>query len=594
MKASWKYTGQGPCFAQGRSCHRPTTRWLGIVCSAGLAAVLAACSVAGVPSTGKVQRQEGAISFNDAARFLDQATFGATLSDIQHVQDIGYSAWIDEQFAMGISNYPNVCCSGAVVTCSPVIECQPGDVEAYPNNAPAGCGAGTACGRDNYTMWQLQNIFYQNALGAPDQLRQRIFFALNQILVTSGQDAMINRTHQMSPYLRVLEQNALGNFHDVLQDISLNGTMGRYLDNIDNTASQLNENYAREIMQLFSVGLFILNDDGTSTGNPTYDQPGVVELTRALTGWQLAAQFSAGVPNYRDPLRPKAAAQHDSGSKTLFVNTPYAQTIPAGGTAQTDLEAAINIIFNHPNVGTFIGKGLIQMLVTSNPSGDYVRRVTQAFNNNGSGVRGDMQAVVRAILLDPEARNPSPNATFGKLKEPVLQVTNLMRALRGGFSTDYGLSDFSLVGLNGSFNTAYLARGEDVFRSPTVFNFFPPDFPLPGDTTGLVGPEFGILSTTTALGAINLTYRLVVTDLPQVLTPYPYRPNGTQFDPTTLDGSDPNALVENLNQILLHGSMTDDLRNLVVNQVSGVSDVNQRVRQAVFLIASSPAYQVQR
>src|SRR5215510_1982299 len=144
MKASWKYTGQGPCFAQGRSRLRPTARWLRIVSSAGLAAVLAACSVASVPSTGKVQRSEGAILFNDAARFLDQATFGATRSDIQHVQDIGYSAWIDEQFAMGISNYPNVCCSGAVAACNPIIPCSEGDIEAYPNNAPGNCGLATA------------------------------------------------------------------------------------------------------------------------------------------------------------------------------------------------------------------------------------------------------------------------------------------------------------------------------------------------------------------------------------------------------------------------------------------------------------------
>src|SRR5262249_36454414 len=180
-------------------------------------------------------------------------------------------------------------------------------------------------------------IFYRNALNAPDQLRQRVFFALNQILVTSANDAAIRHASHMSPYLQVLERNALGNFRNVLYEISLIPAMGRYLDNVDNTATQLNENYAREIMQLFSIGLFILNEDGTQTPNPTYDQAGVVELTRTLTGWNFESQLAAGVTNYKDPLRA-FPARHDNGAKTLFIGTAYEQAIPAGQTVQGDLD----------------------------------------------------------------------------------------------------------------------------------------------------------------------------------------------------------------------------------------------------------------
>src|SRR5262249_998139 len=427
MKATRRCILQGPC-TQGSHRVQKTSHWLRVVLSGGLTAVLAACSTGGVTQTEKVQRAVGAVSFNDAARFLDQATFGATLTDIQRVQDVGYSAWLDEQFAMPMSNYPNVCCSGTVtgVSCFTIIPCPPGYFAWFSQTPPGNWGINPLCRIDNYSMWKLQNIFYANAVGkqnppaearppAADQLHQRIMFALNQIIVTSGADPDVDMASRMTGYLRVLEENAFGNFRDLLRAMSLNPTMGRYLDNITNTVLEPNENYAREIMQLFSVGLFILNDDGTSTGIPTYDQQGVVELTRALTGWNYNAPLAAGVLNYKDPL-VAVEDRHDTGDKTLFVGTPFEQTIPAGQTTEEDLDSAIDIIFNHPNVGTFIGRALIQMLVTSNPSGEYVQRVTQAFSGPP---RGDMQAVIRAILLDPEARNENPGPDFGKLKEPV-------------------------------------------------------------------------------------------------------------------------------------------------------------------------------
>src|SRR5215469_3862724 len=293
----------------------------------GMAAAMSCAPSSGL-QTGRSQKSI-ATSHNDVVRFLEQATYGPTQADIMHLeQDLGgdLSAWIDEQLTMPVSDYPTVCCDGsrADTTCAdPVTACGPEDFYALPTTPPADCPANTECRRDNYTMWKLQQIFYRNALTAPDQLRQRMFFALNQILVTSAQDAAINYANYMTQYLQMLDENALGNYRDILYALSLNPTMGRYLDNITNTRTQPNENYAREIMQLFSIGLVVLNPDGTTDGTPTYAQDTVTELTRTLSGWVNAPrlgrnnQTAQNLTNYRDNLVANAA-RHDTGSKVLF------------------------------------------------------------------------------------------------------------------------------------------------------------------------------------------------------------------------------------------------------------------------------------
>jgi uncharacterized protein (DUF1800 family) len=568
-----------------------------------LTMAIASCSQGSfVPN--KSQRSV-ANSHNDIVRFLEQATFGPSPQDIAHLeQDLGgdFNAWLAEQFAMGTSNYPDVCCDGsrADTTCNQAIACGAEDFYALPQTPPSDCPAGSTCRRDNYTMWRLQQIFYRNALTAPDQLRQRVFFALDQIHVTSAQAGALNYADRMTDYPRMIEQNAFGNFRQILYDLSRNPTMGQYLDNITNTRTQPNENYAREVMQLFSIGLVVLNPDGTTDGTPTYNQDTVVELTRALSGWVLAApiarnnQTNQNVANYRDPLVANAG-RHDTGQKVLFAGSPFEAIIPAGQTVDQDLNSAIDILFNHPNVGTFIGKALIQMMVTSNPSRQYVTNVTQAFNNNGSGVRGDMTAVIRAILLDPEARNESPAPDFGKLREPVLAVTNLLRTM--GYTVPNPsldpdpVSDFALTNPNGT-PTAYLAQAQDVFRAPTVFNFFPPDFAVPG-ALDLLGPEFGILSTTTALSRDDLLYQLINGS---VAAQSLYRPNFVKVDLSSLMpiADDSNALVEALNQTFLRGQISDDLRSIFVNSISSAPDGAQRVKEALYLVSSSALYQVQR
>lgn len=589
--------------AQNESPHSTWHRRAILIFVASAVASCSPKSTSTSPAPAATKNHALAASRNDVVRFLDQATFGPTAQDIQHLdQDLGrdLNAWLDEQIAAPISNYPEVCCDGsrADTICNQVIACGPEDFYALTQRAPSDCNPGSTCRRDNYTMWKLQQIFYRNALTAPDQLRQRIVFGLNQILVTAGRGPL-NYANRMTTYLRMLEGNAFGNFRQILYDVSRDAAMGRYLDNITNSATQPNENYAREVMQLFSIGLVVLNPDGTTDNTPTYGQDTVVELTRALTGWVLAPALASNtetgqnVPNYRDPLRANAA-RHDTGAKVLFAGSPFEARIPAGQTAAQDLNSAIDILFNHPNVGPFIGKTLIQMLVTSNPSPQYVTRVTQAFNDNGSGERGDMRAVVRAILLDPEARNETPAPAFGKLREPVLAVTSLLRNL--GYTVPFPamdvdpVSDLALTSPAGTPST-YLDQGEDVFRSPTVFNFFQPDFTIPAMPQYL-GPEFGILSTSTMLARYNLLYRLVTGTIPSQSL---YRRNFVRLDTsdfTPLAG-DANALVEALNQRLLRGQLTSDLRNIIVSSISGATG-DQRVQEALFLVAGSTIYQVQR
>lgn len=550
--------------AHGRKALWSADRWL-LVAALGLGLIGCRSPGAGL-SKGGIHSNTTRYSSNDTVRFLEQATFGPTTDLVAHVQDIGGEAFLDEQFNLPISNYPSL-------------------EEIWPQNPDTTC-TGT-CVRDNYTMYPMQQLFFQYALGAPDQVRQRVFFALGQIIVTSAQNPNLRLPSRMSYYLQTLENNTLGNFRQLLYDVTLNPNMGRYLDMVGNNRANPNENYAREILQLFSIGLFELNDDGTlmldGSGNPipTYDQDTVVSFARVFTGWNFASQPAPGVTNYQDPMVLNQA-QHDVNPKTLLGGV----VLDAGRPGYADLNDAIDNIFNHHNVGPFIGKQLIQKLVTSNPSPAYVARVTQAFNNNGSGVRGDLQAVVKAILLDPEARNENPGPDFGKLREPVLAITNLLREFNiTGDTTDYVLGE--------SYLPANIRLDEDVFRSPTVFNFFPPDYALPGSTT-LVAPEFGIDSTVTALNRINLNYELVYHAMPTTAD----RPTGTWIDLTALEAqaASPDALVETLNTQMLHGTMSDDMRNTIVNAVTNIADTDLqgRAREGVYLVASSSPYQVQR
>ena len=413
-----------------------------------------------------------ALDEREARRFLTQASFGPTEASTQGLMAIGKAAWLQQQFALPASDYTGL----------PYVDA----------NSKVGCPAGAlpTCKRDNYSLFPLQRQFFQNALSGPDQLRQRIALALSEILVVSGQQ--IKLPYAMANYERIFLAQAFGNFRNVLREVTLSPAMGKFLNMANNDKPNLakgiepNENYAREVLQLFSIGLWQLNLDGTpkldSRGQPipSYDQQAVEGFAHVFTGWTYPARpgGSNRFPNPANFSGPMVAfaAHHDLGAKRLLNGV----TLPAGQSAEVDLEAAVDNIFNHPNVGPFVGRQLIQQFVTANPSPAYVARVAAAFNGSSGAARGDMKALLGAILLDPEASNPAAPQRFGKLREPILQLTHLFRALGG-------VSDGVWLRAQAS------ALGQPIFSPASVFNFFPPDYDLPDDPS-LDGPAFGVFN----------------------------------------------------------------------------------------------------
>jgi len=542
-----------------------------------------------------VRLVEAQPSAADAVRFLEQSTFGPTPELIARVRQAGFEAFLDEQLAAPISDYL--------------------ELPFWPQTRPTSCTGD--CQRDNYTYYQLQRHFFTNALYGQDQLRQRVAFALGQILVTSQVD--IPLPSWMRGYQQLLYRSAFGNFRQLLYDITLNPTMGRFLDMLNNRCqtrtppdvsicrnglnSQPNENYAREILQLFSIGTFLLNQDGTrqldGNGNsiPTYDQKIVEEFARVFTGWILAPalpgpeEIGGTVPNYRDPLRVRLDSQgreeyHDKGPKTLLNGFQ----LPGGRSQTQELNAAIDNIAFDPNVAPFIGKQLIQHLVTSNPTPGYVARISAVFTANANSST-QLYDVVRAILLDPEARgdfiDPVAQPNYGKLREPVQFITNLLRAFNA-------TSDGVLNSLNvGGSSIGSADMSQNVFQAPSVFSFYPPTARVPGENA--LGPQFGIFSSLTSLRRANFANRVIFSNIPAAA---PNRPTGTSIDLSPWDplASNPDQLIEALNQLLLHGAMSAEMRDSVRVAVETIpaSNARLRVRTALYLIATSSQYQVQR
>lgn len=503
----------------------------------------------------------------DVVRFLEQATWGPTPDLIAHVQKVGFETFLEEQFSAEVSGYPN----RALVPTER-------DATTCPNGSP--------CQRDNYTLYPLQNRFFTNALHRPDQLRQRVAFALHQILVVSGIEVRL--PGWMTPYLQLLDRHAFGNFRQLLYELSLNAAMGKYLDAAGNTNRNPNENYAREILQLFSIGTVLLNLNGTpqldSGGHPipAYTQTDINNFSRVFTGWRLTPPSDPGVPDYIHPM-VEHEGRHDTGPKLLLRDA----NLPAGQTAEQDLNDAIDNIVGHSNIGPFISKLLIQHLVTSNPSPAYVARVARVFNGREPGDRGNLRWVVRAILLDEEARGSvKTDPDYGRLRHPVQFITNLLRAFDAKSADRMAESD-------GYLSPFSAAMGMDLFRPASVFSYYSPATVVPG-TMGLRGPEFGILSTSTALPRANFVNTMVFSKIPVSEN----APTGTSIDLSPLQSlaGDPAQLVEALDELLLHGTMSDAMRQSVIDAVSVVSATNtlRRARTALYLVATSSQYQVQR
>jgi len=549
------------------------------------ALALLALGVATAPGTSfAAKRPTPALLEADAVRLLEQATWGPNDVLVAHVMSVGAAQFLDEQFAMPQTRYtafapmpanrPDTCIDDRTLPLTPT----------------------SYCARDNYTLFQLQREFFRNAVTAPDQLRQRVAFALSQILVVSGTE--ISQAYAMQRYQQMLADLAFDNYRNVLLQVTLSPAMGNYLDMVNNqkpnlvTGVQPNENYARELLQLFSIGTVDLRLDGTplpdATGKAvaTYDQDEIEGFAHVFTGWTyptataLGATPRAGLnPRYFDGPMEVRAQYHDFLAKTLLDGA----TAPASLTVGDDLARAIDNIFMHPNVGPFISKQLIQKLVTGNPSPGYVKRVASVFNNNGAGVRGDLKAVVRAILLDIEARGVAKTGSgYGRLREPAQYVVAVARALN---ATTDGVYLRAQTG----------GMGQPVFVAPSVFNYYPPDYVVPG--TDVLGPEFALQNTTTTFARINFANALVFS---AAINPDPsvYGATGTQLDWSALTAlaADPVALVAKLNRLLMHGTLSSAAQDAIVTAVNAVSatDALARARTAFYLAVTSSQYQVER
>ncbi len=531
-----------------------------------------------VPPAAPPALPGGPPSARAAARFLTQATFGPKADEINALQTQGYEAWLNDQFAKPVSNhiaYLDVATAGKKIT-------------------------------DLYQQ-EFMESFWKNAVTGQDQLRQRIAFALSQILVVSFNSNIEGDEYAVAGYMDILQKDAFGNFRALLEDVTLNPAMGRYLDMLGNdkedpaTGRNPNENYAREILQLFSIGLYKLHPDGSLMLDanglpiPTYDQEEIKGFAHVFTGWSYGffpateqywlypPTYNNGTQFWRVPMQVYPN-HHSTLSKKLLDGV----TLPAGQTAQKDLKDALDNIFNHPNVGPFIARQLIQRLVTSNPSPGYVYRVAQKFNNNGQGVRGDMKAVIRAIMLDYEARSEDVlgNQGFGKMREPVIRFAHMLRA----FNFTCACGTFPIYWMD----SPEYALGQNPLRAPTVFNFFEPGYSHPGQiaSAGLVSPEFQITNDTSVIG-ISTFFHYVIRDGFKWEQTKPLLPNFSAWN--AMAGNVPQ-LIDQLDLVLTARGLSSNLRTQLLTEVSKMpaNEPQKRVTMAAHLILTSPDYVIQK
>lgn len=473
-----------------------------------------------------------------AARFLEQSSFGPSPATLARVQQLGIPAYLDEQMSL------------------------PETTIFTPSDNSMGA----------LRQWMLYNY-----TTAPDQLRQRVAYALSQIIVTSANKLIY--ADEILPWLRLLSQHAFGNYRNLLRDVSMSPSMGKYLDLANSvkptTAGGANENYAREIMQLFTIGLWQLNPDGSqakdANGNPipTYDQQTVRQVALALTGWTYATAPGATprALNWEYFGAPMETRQqnHDTSAKSFL-----GCTLPANQSVQQDLDSLIDCLMNHPNTAPFIATRLIRSLVTSNPSPGYIQRVAAVFADDGGGVRGDLAAVVRAILLDAEARQDTPTVNQGRLKEPILQVANFLRALNGNFNSGQQLT----------YLFDYMAQ--PVLSPPSVFSWYSPLYRIP--KSPLFGPEFQIYTGSEATLRGNFIYSLLN---------YPGGDVTIDLSPFQAYGNDMPGLVEAVNQVLLYGRMPAGIKQVLITAATPGYDAKTRIETVLYLTALSGQYAVQ-
>ncbi|MGI8987973.1 MAG: DUF1800 domain-containing protein [Bryobacteraceae bacterium] len=487
------------------------------------------------------------VSASAAARFLEQASWGPTASAVSDVRKLGLDNYLEAQFAEPESTIA--------------------DVPVDPKNQ---------------NLRAVQQSFFLNSLGGKDQLRQRVAFALSEIWVVSG--VKIPQPQAIVPYLRLFQKDAFGSYLTLMTDLTLNPAMGHYLDMVNNDKPDLkagktaNENYARELMQLFTLGTVLLKPDGTPQidpathlGKPVYTQDDVQNLGRAFTGWTYPTAPGAAPhphnPPYWDGPMTAVESLHDVGSKTLLGKTFN------GLKAELDLQDALQEIFQHPNMGPFVCKQLIEHLITSNPSPAYVTRVAGVFDRDAKGARGDLKSVVKAILLDPEARQGDAASTpnDGHLREPVLFITGLLRAFDGTVTAANTLADRAKP------------MGQELYYSPSVFSYFSPGYHISG--TSLAGPEFQIYSPATAMIRADFVNSLVYGNLGSGTT--------ADFSPYVKLAANPDGLLDTLDSALLHGKMPAQMRTEIKTAMASTTDAKSKAQTAIYLGATSPEYQVE-
>lgn len=558
-------------------------------------------------------------SVKAAARFLLQAAFGPdqdSLGDpddipenVQAVMASGFDAWIDDQFTKPI-----------------------GFIQPFTDWAIANENALQLYGNQKEFAWWNRVMGVPklrpdaSTTVAPDPLRQRVAFALSEILVAGDRpEQLAVEQSGMANFYDLFEQHAFGNYRNLLQAVALHPVMGIYLSHLGNQKANPaahvypDENFAREVMQLFSIGLWMLNPDGTKqldgNGQPiqTYNNGDITELARVFTGLSFGnnANFTLYPRDFTVPMKGWDA-YHDCNPKNLLGGLQLpARTASAGNTGtatMADVTAAVDNLFNHQNVGPFVALRLIQRFVTSNPSPAYVGRVAAKFADNGSGVRGDMKAVIKAILLDPDARDPAmmSQPTWGKLREPVLQCANLARAFNATSPSGYyALDQFSLAVL------------QDPMNSPSVFNFFLPTYSPAGPVTlaGLVAPEFQIVNASTAISGANYYWSHILSDLqywgagnanlsvrlnlnPELSYLVP-QANINDNVPPPLANMDIDALLRRLDLALTGGTLTPQNYQIIREAMLRISTSSwqwhrERLRMAIYLITTSADFAVLR
>ncbi|MFZ2651640.1 MAG: DUF1800 domain-containing protein, partial [Burkholderiaceae bacterium] len=510
------------------------------------------------PSTADSMTSEQAV------RFLLQASFSAGDADIERAKTLGYGGWIDEQAGL----------AGALSHVDWMVA----------------KGFSSVAHMNGFTG--VDNSLWRKFISSPDTLRQRMTFTLSSIFVVSMASLPVHwRGFALAAYVDMLSANCLANYRVLLEKVTLSCAMGSYLSMRGSQKEdpargrQPDENYAREVLQLFSLGLYMLNPDGTrrldETGRSieSYDQATIVGLAKVFTGWNFDAASGTGPSFMSKPMVFDATRFSTSAKSFLGV------TIPGTTDGVTALGIALDTIFNHPNVGPFIGRQLIQRLVTSNPSTAYVGRVAAAFNDNGSGVRGDMLAVVKAVLLDAEARTGSAATDWGKVREPVLRFIQWARTFGARSPTDsWNIGDLS---------DPATRLGQSPMRSPTVFNFFRPGYVPPNTALGalgLVAPELQIADESSLVGYANFMQAAIAAGRGEVLPDY---------SAELAQAGDAQALVERYALRLAAGALSAQAKDLIATAVGSISAANDtgrlnRVRAAIHLIMCSPEYLVQK